>query len=241
MHMELMVLLPPDSGWEYRLLLEKIVIDVRGRSIDFRLYVITDRKLCYPRPLYDVVHDLLDVGVPAIQLREKDLTDVAFSTLAKSIGELCGNYSAQLFINSRLMVSAELGSHGVHLPGDSRPIPELKMQLGDHVLIGCSVHSLDEAICREKEGADFVTYSPVYATLTKPGYGPARGLESLSEVVRKVSLPVFALGGISPGRVSACIRTGAHGVAVMSGVMSSETCIHQGKAYLRELDNIGGQ
>lgn len=203
--------------------------------IPFRLYIITDRFRCSPRLLYGVIHDLLDAGVSAIQLREKDLSDVEFINLAKPIAKLCRGYAAQLFINSRAEIAAELGANGVHLPGNSPPVEEVVPQSDYRLIVGCSVHSRDEARTRELEGADFLSYSPIYPTASKPGYGPAVGLEKLRKVAASVKIPVFALGGITPERVTECIGAGAYGVAVMSSVMSAETGIQTAKAHLQAL------
>jgi thiamine-phosphate pyrophosphorylase len=203
--------------------------------IHFKLYVITDRTLCAPRPLYDVLHELLDHGVHALQLREKNLSDSEFMRLAQPIAKLCRAYSAQLFINSRLKLAVDLGAAGVHLPENSGSVDALRRASEKRLLIGCSVHTLDAAKKREEEGADFVTYSPIFLTASKPGYGPAVGVENLGVVARAVNCPVFALGGVTPMRVSACIGAGAHGVAVMSGILSPKGSAARAEAYLREL------
>ena len=206
--------------------------------IPFRLYIITDRIRCSPRSLYGVIHDLLDAGVSAIQFREKDLNDADFINLGKPIAKLCRTYAAQLFINSRAAIAAELGADGVHLPGDSAPVEKVVPQSNNRLIVGCSVHSCDEARMRELEGADFLTYSPIFPTASKPGYGPPVGLEKLREVAASVEIPVFALGGITPERVPECIGAGAYGVAVMSSVMSAKTGIQNAQAYLRQLSRI---
>ena len=205
------------------------------RPIHFKLYVLTDRTLCAPRSLYDVLHELLDHGVHALQLREKDLSDAEFIRLAEPIAKLCRAYSAQLFINSRLELAVDLGVAGVHLPENSGSVDALRTVSGKRLLIGCSVHTLDAAKKREEEGADFVTYSPIFLTASKPGYGPAVGVDNLGVVAKAVKCPVFALGGVTPGRVSACTRAGAHGVAVMSGILSPKEGAAQAQAYLRAL------
>ena len=87
------------------------------------------------------------------------------------------------------------GAAGVHLPADAASVRIVKAQAEDNLCVGCSVHSLNAAEKRETEGADFVTYSPIYPTASKPGYGPAVGVEGLAKVVENVRLPVFALGG----------------------------------------------
>ena len=201
----------------------------------FRLYAITDRKLCAPRTLYDTIHDLLDVGVSAIQLREKDLNDAEYIKLAEPLCTLCHAYSAQLFINSSIEIAMEVGAGGLHLPGDSASVRKVVERTNHRFIIGSSVHTLTEAQQRETEGADFITYSPIYPTLSKPGYGPVVGLDGLRNVTEGVNIPVFALGGITPERVSECLDAGAYGVAVMSGVMSPENGVQQAKVYLRQL------
>ena len=126
----------------------------------------------------------------------------------------------------------------MHLPGDFASVREVIRQTNGRFIIGCSVHTLDEAKRRESEGADFITYSPIYLTASKPGYGPAVGLDNLRQVTGAVKIPVFALGGITPQQVSECIQAGAYGIAVMSGVMSAERGAEQAKAYLQQLSHV---
>ena len=184
-------------------------------------------------PLVDVVSELLDAGVTAVQLREKDLSETELIKLARPIAELCHNYEAKLFINTHTSIASDIGAAGIHLPAHVESVGSVKeTESGDKFYIGCSVHSFDAAKKREVEGADFLTYSPIYPTASKPGYGPAVGTASLAEVVEGVKLPVFALGGITPTRVPECFAAGAFGVAVMSGVMSSKGAGTQAKRYL---------
>ena len=196
------------------------------------MYAITDRHRCAPTPLADVVSELLDAGVTAIQLREKDLDDTELIQLAQPIAELCRNYKAKLFINTSTRVAREVGAAGVHLPADSESVKAVKTQTDENLYVGCSVHSLDAAQKRKTEGADFVTYSPIYRIASKPGYGPVVGVERLAEMAESVKLPVFALGGITPDRVDECLAAGAFGVAVMSGVMSPANAGAQARCYL---------
>lgn len=201
--------------------------------INFKLYAITDRHRCAPTPLVDVISELLDAGVTALQLREKDLSETELIKLAQPIAALCHNYEANLFINTHTCIARDVGAAGVHLPANTEPVDSIKeTEIGDNFYVGCSVHSFDTAKKREVEGADFVTYSPIYATASKPGYGPAVGIASLAEVAKGVKFPVFALGGITPARVPECLTAGAFGVAVMSGVMSPKGAGGQAKHYL---------
>ena len=205
--------------------------------IDFRVYAITDRHRCAPTPLTDVISELLDAGITAIQLREKDLSETELIGLAEPIAELCRNYAAKLFINTNTRIARQIGAAGVHLPAKAK----LKAGAKGNLSVGCSVHTLAAAQKRETEGADFVTYSPIYPTASKPGYGPAVGIASLREVAEGVQLPVFALGGIRPDRVGECLAAGAFGVAVMSGVMSPKNAGDQARRYLDFFNDRGAQ
>ena len=203
--------------------------------IDFRLYAITDRHLCAPTPLTEVISELLDAGVTAIQLREKDLNGDELMHLAQPIVKLCRNFEAKLFINTNASMARDIGAAGVHLPANAESVSSVKSQTSDNLYIGCSVHSLNAAEKRKAEGADFLTYSPIYPTASKPGYGPAVGVENLAKVAARVELPIFALGGIIPARITECLAAGAFGIAVMSGVMSPINAGKQAKRYLEAL------
>ena len=155
-----------------------------------------------------------------------------FIKLAEPIVKLCQSYTVKLFINSRVELAMNLGVDGVHLPANSESVEKIQAQITKNLLIGCSVHTLDEARKREREGTDFVTYSPIFLTASKPGYGPAVGVDNLRKVAERIEIPIFALGGITPERASECIRAGAHGVAVMSKLMLPENAVYHAKAFL---------
>ena len=200
--------------------------------IDFKLYAITDRRLCKPKLIQDYVASLLDTGVRAIQLREKDLSDTELRSVAVSINHICKAYSAKLFINSNIGVATDVGVDGVHLPESL--LDTIQKAKARNLLVGCSVHDLDVAQKVQVAGANFVTYSPIYPTMSKPN--PAVGLKSLKRIVGSLDIPVFALGGITPSKVPECLNSGAFGVAAMSSVMSYETGIDQAKNYLKQIE-----
>jgi thiamine-phosphate pyrophosphorylase len=204
-------------------------------SVESRLYAISDRRLCAPRPLLEVVEELLESGVRFFQIREKDLGDHELVHLAAPIVRRCQESGARVLINSSVEVALECGADGVHLPGQG-PELEVVRQSGQGLVVGCSVHSLEEA-CK-RQGADFEVYSPIFPTQSKPGYGPVAGLEGLAKVVQSVALPVFALGGVSPERVAQCRRAGAYGVAAMSGLMRPHGAGEQARVYLEELERL---
>ena len=84
-------------------------------------------------------------------------------------------------------------------------------------LVGRSCHDGGEVAAAAAEGAHYATLSPVFASRSKPGYGPPLGLPALAQ---PFAIPVYALGGVdTPERAYACVDAGAAGVAVMGAVM----------------------
>lgn len=196
--------------------------------IDFHLYFITDRHKCHPRPLTDVVKEACEAGIKAVQLREKDLSPVELFHMAEEIKKICQTYRARLFINDRIDVAMGVEADGVQLTGRSLPVDVVRRFYSG--LIGVSTHSLDEALLAQRGGADFALFGPIFFTPSKIQYGEPQGLSRLQYITRNVKLLVFAVGGITPDRAKACLEAGAHGVAVISAIMSSENI----KASVRE-------
>ncbi|MGH7765852.1 MAG: thiamine phosphate synthase [Candidatus Binatia bacterium] len=202
---------------------------------DFGLYLITDRQQTRGRDLLAVVEQALDGGVRAIQLREKALGGRELFLLAEKTKLLCARYRASLFINERIDVVLAVDADGVQLGSDAMPIDAAREVLGEKKLIGASTHSIQEALAAERAGADFVLFGPVYFTPSKAAYGSPRGLELLQEVVEKISLPVYAIGGIKPETITAVKTTGARGVALISAIMSAEEPSAASREMLRML------
>jgi thiamine-phosphate pyrophosphorylase len=111
----------------------------------------------------------------------------------------------------------------VHLPADSVGIAAARKLVGPSRLIGVSTHSAAEAAAAAPAGADFAVFGPVWAPLSKPGYGPARGAESFGAACRAAAgMPLYALGGVTAERVAALGGGGPAGVAVIGAVFGAD-------------------
>lgn len=176
-------------------------------------YMITDRK--QTDNLLKSVKKALKNGVRLIQLREKDLRTYDQYSLAKNLKKICDKKKARLLIHSRSDIALALNLDGVHLPqaGHCLSLPDTRLLLGKNKLIGQSCHSLKEAIRAEKEGADFITFGPVFKTPSKLKYGAPLGLKKLEQVCRKVRIPVYALGGLKRNDLEQVQKHGARGLA----------------------------
>ncbi len=189
--------------------------------VDFRLYLITDRRVSGTQPLEDAVDHACRGGVRAVQLREKDLDAKSLHDLAVRLRKITASHGAALFVNDRLDIAMAVGADGIHSPENGFPPAAVRRIAGERILAGVSTHSLESARGAEEEGADFITFGPVFETPSKLAYGPPHGLEMLRRVAGGVKIPVFALGGITPERARPCIESGASGVAVISAVLAS--------------------
>ena len=180
------------------------------------LLVISDRRQA-TRPLGKIAEAAFAGGCRWFSLREKDLVPVERRALLGALVVIGRRYGATLTIHDDLEAMIHAGAGGVHLPGGASPAAARARLPG--ALIGASAHSAEEASVLLSAGADYVTVSPVFITASKPGYGPAIGLDGLAQIVARVSGPVIALGGITAANAPLCLSAGAHGVAVMGEVM----------------------
>jgi len=189
--------------------------------IDFPLYLITDRKqVANGHTLYTAVEAALQGGVKAVQLREKDLSAAELLPLATQLRDLTRSHGALLFINDNIDIALAVEADGVHLGSHSEATEVIRTKVGEKMLIGVSTHSKEEIEIAAKQGADFVTFGPVYATPSKAKYGKPQGLKKLSEACRNSSIPVFALGGITPERATEVKQVGAKGIALISAIIA---------------------
>jgi len=180
------------------------------------LLVISDRRKAR-RPFEELAEAIFAGGCRWLSLREKDLPLAERRALLSALMMVGRRWGATVTVHEDVDAAVISGAAGVHLPSAGNP-EAARARLPDG-LIGASAHSAAEASALLGSGADYVTISPVFITASKPGYGPAIGLGGLAEIVRQVSGPVIALGGITAANASLCLSAGASGVAVMGEVM----------------------
>lgn len=178
----------------------------------------------------------VEAGVRWVHLRDHDAGPDAFRYTARTLVSRLRTAAEDVTItvNSRLDVADELDL-GLHVGWRGPTVPQAREVLGPDALIGYSAHELVEAEGDRTRGVDYYFFSPVFPTSSKPdqpptGIGPLRAFCQTAAPV-----PVLALGGITPERVSVCREVGARGVAVLSGIMNVDTPRAASRAYLRAL------
>ena len=175
-----------------------------------RLVVVTDRTQA-AGPLADVVTAAVDAGARAVLLRDRDLPEDDRTALAADL-------RAVLDPVGGLLVVAGATGDAVHLAA-AEPFPAVRPRL-----VGRSCHSAAELTRAREEGCDWAFLSPVAPTASKPGHGPALGVEGFARLAR-LGPPAYALGGVVPADVPALLAAGAHGVAVMGPAMRDPSVV----------------
>jgi len=179
------------------------------RRAEFLFYLITDRNAVRAGTLVDACAAALSVaprGTVALQVREKDLSARELYRLALELREVCLRYGAPMIVNDRTDIALAVHADGVHLPFDSIGVAMARRLVGADMLIGASTHSPPDVASAASEGADFVVFGPIFDPISKGAYGPAWGSEGLYAACRAGSVPVYALGGITPERARELMR-----------------------------------
>ncbi len=183
------------------------------------LLVITDRHAARAS-LAEIAEACFAAGGRWLSLREKDLPHEERVALLRRLVAIGRPYGAYVTVHEDVAAAQAADAAGVHLPAGGS-LAATRATLGDGALIGLSAHDYDDIVRAETEGADYVTLSPIFESRSKPGYGPALGVDELADLAAKSIIPVLALGGVDAGHAAACLAAGAAGIAVMGAVMAA--------------------
>ena len=126
-----------------------------------------------------------------------------------------------LLINERIDVAAAILAHGVQLGEEALSTHSARAILGNDVLVGRSVHSVNGAKVAEREGADFLLVGTMFASSTHPGEEPS-GPALVTSISSACSLPIIGIGGINESNIKPIIKNGAHGIAIISAISESK-------------------
>ncbi|WP_338572904.1 thiamine phosphate synthase [Arachnia propionica] len=211
--------------------------------IDWRLYYVTDPDLSGGRDhVAHTVEQAVLGGATVVQFRDKNADDDTFRTGVLACREAIesavamGAAGAELFVNDRLGIAVELGTH-LHIGQSDGDPAVVREALGPDRLLGVSVSSRGELDAIAAIGcADVIGLSPVWSTSTKTDTAPALGLDGIRELLaaRPVGLPAVAIGGINATNAAEVIATGVDGICVVSAIAAA-TRPREAASHLREL------
>lgn len=194
----------------------------------YEVICVTNRKLCR-EDFLKRIEKIAACRSAAILLREKDLPESGYKSMAAEVLHICRKYHAPCILHSFPEAAIELGAEAIHLPFSvlKNMAEEQKRNFKE---IGASCHSTQEAVEAQMLGCTYLTAGHIFETDCKKGM-PGRGLDFLKDVVRSVQIPVYAIGGINAQNAAEIRRTGAKGVCVMSSAMNCPDA----KTYLEQL------
>jgi len=184
------------------------------------LYVLVTGAVAR-RPVLDVVHMAIDGGADVIQLREKEMPDREFLRLAEQIRPICRDAGVIFIVNDRVAISRLAGADGVHVGQDDLPAPAARKILRSGKILGVSTHTIAQARKAQADGADYIGVGPIRPTHTK-GYEKGVGTEFIRQVKGEVTIPFFAIGGITLDVLDEIIAAGCARVAVGSAILAAK-------------------
>ena len=185
------------------------------------LYAVTDRAWVGRQTLCEQVESALKGGATCVQLREKDLDEASFLAQAKELSALCKRYGVPFFVNDNVEIAIRCGADGVHVGQEDMQASLVRQKVGDGMMIGVSVHCVQEALDAVRNGADCLGVGAVFSTSTKTD-ADVLSKETLRAICDAVDVPVVAIGGIGKSNIGQLAGTGIDGVALVSAIFSAD-------------------
>lgn len=162
----------------------------------------------------------LDAGARILQLRAKQEAGADLLRMADALVALAGRYAARAVVNDRVDVALMAGAAGVHLGQDDLPPPVARGILPVEAIVGVSTHTRTQIDAARQGPVSYIAVGPVFSTATKETGYEAVGLP-LIRYAAQGSMPVVAIGGLTPERAARAIEAGASGVAVISDLLAT--------------------
>jgi len=201
----------------------KLRLSFHMQTLDYRLYLVTDRSLCQGRHVLEVIEQAVAGGVTLVQIREKDIHCRQFLEIARQTKSLLTKKQIPLIINDRVDVALAIGADGIHIGQEDMPVEDVRKLVGPSMAIGLSVNTLDQVREANKLQVDYIGVGPIYPTKTKKDAKKpllAHGFEAISD---QSIHPVVAIGGITADNAADVIRAGANGLAIVSDICSADS------------------
>lgn len=190
------------------------------------IYLITDGTITVQNftarkpQLLDYIDFAAKNNVSLIQIREKQLSArLVFELTCKAV-EITRNSETKILVNDRADIALAAKADGVHLTSRSLSCKTIRQNFPEDFIIGVSTHSFEEVANSEKQGANFVTFSPIFST---PNKGEPQGIENLRQICQRLKpFPIIALGGIDETNYRTCLENGARGFAAIRFLNNAE-------------------
>lgn len=190
------------------------------RLADRNLYVLLTTSAC-THPVEELIRAAAAGGAGIFQVREKSMTDRHLLAHLRQVRRWTREANALLIVNDRPDLALLCGADGVHVGQDELTAGEARRIIGPDRLVGVSTHSIDQARAAVLDGADYLGVGPVFPSQTKT-FATFAGLEFVQAVAAEISLPWFAIGGVTPENAPAVAAAGATRLAVSAALCTAQ-------------------
>lgn len=205
------------------------------------LNLIIGGPLCKGKDYAELTRMAVENGTRLIQLREKDWDTQELIDTAVKMCRVCHQYNALFVVNDRVDVAAASGADGVHIGQDDINPQMARALLGPEKIIGVSAGNIIEAEAAAAAGADYLGVGPIYPTISKDCKIEACDSGLLAEIAAKVSIPLIAIGGITPENYVSVLEEGASGIAVISAILGADDPAKVIGNFTRVLEKFGNR
>lgn len=197
------------------------------------LYAITDDSLQRGEALGEAVSRAISGGARAIQYRDKSTDAERRDAEAAMLVAICRRHGVPLIVNDDVELALRAGADGVHLGRDDADLASARRRLGGDFIIGISCYDrLAIAEAAQQGGADYVAFGSMFPSTTKPNATPA-DFTIIEQARTRISLPIVAIGGITPANGGSLLEAGVDMLAVVSGVFAHEDPAEAARRYAR--------
>lgn len=188
-------------------------------SVDYTLYLVTDRRLMSSKTLVEAVEQAILGGCTMVQLREKELSSLDFYKQALAVKQVTDSYHIPLIINDRIDIAMAVHATGVHIGQSDLPVAIVRAVIGKDMLLGVSASTIEESIQAQRDGADYIGVGAMFPTGTKID-ADFVSMEELQKIRAAVSLPIVVIGGINKENAECFKRMKIDGLAVVSAIIA---------------------
>lgn len=198
----------------------------RDDSAPGELYLIADVEAArqYGVNLVDVVRGFLGAGGRMVSLRGSSTGDRELMDLGRVIAGLVSSVRGLFLVHHRVDLALLLSADGVHLSSQGLGAYQVRRLMGPSAVVGRSCHSGIDILEHHQEST-FLTLGPLFPSLSKEGYGPEMTLREFKEIAsglrRLGSTKLYALGGVKPENTATALLAGAHGIALIGGIVGA--------------------
>lgn len=200
------------------------------------LYAVADTGWIGVDYILDAVSGAIAGGAVMIQLRDKNASVTTNPEKLDALLTLCRNHQVPFIINDNIELAAVIGADGVHVGQSDGDVSAIRRQLGPEVVIGVSCHAdISSAAAAVVQGADYVAFGRLFASQTKPR-APAADLDVLRQARAELSVPIVAIGGITPDNVNEVLAAGADFCAVIAGIFAQADTRSAARRYLDQIE-----